>query len=120
MMEIYIVVEHWRVYWEGEIKVHVFSTYSKAKDFYDKCIEKDTSTGISSDSFKANNVEFCGKCFSAEKEPEKQYGLEIANKPEDNYYLHWWAWFGKENPLQVYSIYHIEKQIIDEEEVKIN
>lgn len=117
MKEVYVVIEHWKLNWEEEYNIHSFSTYQKAKRFYDNCIRHDMSSGISCDSFQTDNVEFCGEHYINDNMPSKRYALEEVNVPQEGRYLHIWHWFQKEDPINICSSYYIERCIIDEDKI---
>ena len=121
MKEVYVVIKDWTEDGDNQTKIHIFSTYRKAKKFYDKCLEDEMATGLSSDSFKANAVEICGEVYGEDEEkyPDKPYALEISisDNPEGSRYLCSWCWFEKEYYSGLHSEYRLERRIIDEDEI---
>ena len=57
MDKIYIVTEEWMNEGEGGCTPHPFTTYEKAKAFYDKLIEKEKTEYMAANAFASDDVD---------------------------------------------------------------
>lgn len=86
--------------WIGEttFKIYSFSSLVKAKSFYDTLIQKYESNSRISNYFITEQVEFCDTIYYDEKEPNKNYAVEIYENPKDLTFKYRWTFFLKSHP----------------------
>ena len=109
----YVVTEYWMMNGEGGAQAHVFSTYEKAKGFYQHCIEKELQDGFASNSFDNGDIEFIIN-DSHEGNLEGCYIIEEVfdiEYPESDLF---WSWYEKGYYADCHSDYKLEVLDVDD------
>lgn len=110
--KIYIVSEDWEREGERGNIIHPFSSYEKAKKFYDKCIKLEKEEYFARDYIISNDVEYC-KVNESWKEEDKNYVIATTDDLENNF--HEWFFYEKESYDNFHSSYTLMEYELDKE-----
>lgn len=108
---VYVVVEEWQNDGEGGTETHVYSTYEGAKQCFDTLVKKDMEDGLSSDSFKCDDVETDPDAWDT---TDKNYVLEKEDSIGNIRMPHYWRWYEQGDYDGCHSEYTLMIKVLDE------
>ena len=105
-MTYYLIVEDWSYDGAGGSTPHLYTTWEKAIKIFNDLIAKDKEEGISSDSFKSNDVEH-------ENDEDDAYNYTVETSSNGNVRV--WSWYEKGNYCETHSDYSLFPIVADED-----
>lgn len=106
MNKIYIVTEEWMNEGEGGCTPHPFTTWEKAKEFYDWCIEKELDEYLAAAPYADDDIDETENGT----DNTKRYRIE---KVENKGGTCVWTFYEKGNYNDFHSAYNLDRFVVD-------